>query len=310
MKSEYDFSQGRRGAIEPIQSGKTRITISLDDDILEWFRSRVHAAGGGNYQILLNQALHEYIQHYPDLHSTEKESDSVLTNLADFIDEPQQKSLPIQSGLFKKLFWWEKLSFLSILVLIVSYVLFKTNNSIKLPDFILVVWVSITIILQGLWFLKILTRPYTTETILRYNLEKIRDEVLKEESIVKCLSKKPKESLRIAKAKIRDLIEDWQNTSEIANKVISIMFFLIFLGILVLSGIIWGFDTSVNLKETIFYVATTTIVTIFIKPIIESTGQLVERHKIRELKKCLLILEEAEAIAETIETNKNGTQSE
>ena len=39
MKEEYDFSQGKRGAIDPTSSGKTRITIRLDDDILEWFRS-------------------------------------------------------------------------------------------------------------------------------------------------------------------------------------------------------------------------------------------------------------------------------
>jgi uncharacterized protein (DUF4415 family) len=63
MKEEYDFSGGRRGAIEPIPPGKTRITIRLDDEILDWFRSRVHEAGGGNYQTLINQALREYIEH-------------------------------------------------------------------------------------------------------------------------------------------------------------------------------------------------------------------------------------------------------
>lgn len=62
MKAEYDFSQGKRGALEPTSPGKTRITIRLDDDILTWFRSQVHAAGGGNYQSLINQALREYIQ--------------------------------------------------------------------------------------------------------------------------------------------------------------------------------------------------------------------------------------------------------
>lgn len=62
MKAEYNFSHGKRGAIAPIPSGKTRITIRLDDDILEWFRSQVHDAGGGNYQTLINQALREYIQ--------------------------------------------------------------------------------------------------------------------------------------------------------------------------------------------------------------------------------------------------------
>ncbi len=43
-------------------NGKTRITIRIDDDILEWFRAEVTAAGGGNYQTLLNRALREYIQ--------------------------------------------------------------------------------------------------------------------------------------------------------------------------------------------------------------------------------------------------------
>ncbi len=63
MKKEYDFSQGKRGAIDPIPPGKTRITIRLDNDIITWFRNQVHAAGGGNYQTLINNALREYIKH-------------------------------------------------------------------------------------------------------------------------------------------------------------------------------------------------------------------------------------------------------
>lgn len=61
MKDEYDFSRGRRGAVVPTQSGKTRITIRLDDDVLQWFRDQVHAAGGGNYQTLINNALRQFI---------------------------------------------------------------------------------------------------------------------------------------------------------------------------------------------------------------------------------------------------------
>ena len=61
MKDEYDFSQARRGAVVAPQPGKTRITIRLDDDILQWFRDKVHAAGGGNYQTLINSALREFI---------------------------------------------------------------------------------------------------------------------------------------------------------------------------------------------------------------------------------------------------------
>jgi uncharacterized protein (DUF4415 family) len=44
-----------------VPRGKTRITIRLDDDVLAWFREQVHAAGGGNYQTLINLALREYI---------------------------------------------------------------------------------------------------------------------------------------------------------------------------------------------------------------------------------------------------------
>ena len=43
-------------------SGKTRITIRIDEDILAWFREQVHAAGGGNYQTMINQALCDYVQ--------------------------------------------------------------------------------------------------------------------------------------------------------------------------------------------------------------------------------------------------------
>ena len=62
MEEEYDFSQGKRGAIDPISSGKTRITIRLDDDVLAWFRHQVHLSGGGNYQTLINEALRQHIQ--------------------------------------------------------------------------------------------------------------------------------------------------------------------------------------------------------------------------------------------------------
>jgi len=61
MKKEYDFREGTRGPVVPVPSGKTRITIRLDDDVLAWFREQVHAAGGGNYQTLINLALREFI---------------------------------------------------------------------------------------------------------------------------------------------------------------------------------------------------------------------------------------------------------
>jgi uncharacterized protein (DUF4415 family) len=62
MRKEYDFSKARRGPVAPIPSGKTRITIRIDDDVLRWFKDQVHAAGGGNYQTLLNAALREHLE--------------------------------------------------------------------------------------------------------------------------------------------------------------------------------------------------------------------------------------------------------
>ena len=59
MKKEYDFSKGKRGQV--IQhKGKTRITIYLDDDVIEQFRKRSDAAGYG-YQPMINEALREYL---------------------------------------------------------------------------------------------------------------------------------------------------------------------------------------------------------------------------------------------------------
>jgi len=61
MKTQHNFGGGKRGAVLKTASGKTRITIRLDEDILEWFRKQAHAAGGGNYQTLINAVLREYV---------------------------------------------------------------------------------------------------------------------------------------------------------------------------------------------------------------------------------------------------------
>jgi len=59
MKKEYDVTGARRGAVVT-QKGKTRITIYLDEDILEEFRERADAAGRG-YQTMINDALREHL---------------------------------------------------------------------------------------------------------------------------------------------------------------------------------------------------------------------------------------------------------
>lgn len=59
MKNEYDFSKGTRGSILP-SKGKSRITIYIDDAVLEEFRSRAEEVGTG-YQTMINDALKEHL---------------------------------------------------------------------------------------------------------------------------------------------------------------------------------------------------------------------------------------------------------
>ena len=62
MKAKYDFSKGNRGAVLPSSDRKVRITIWLDRDIVEWFRSKVEEQGGGNYQTMMNDALRKCME--------------------------------------------------------------------------------------------------------------------------------------------------------------------------------------------------------------------------------------------------------
>ncbi len=57
-----DFSKGKRGAVVKQGPNKERITIRLDADVIAYFKSLVHEAGGGNYQTLINDALREHIR--------------------------------------------------------------------------------------------------------------------------------------------------------------------------------------------------------------------------------------------------------
>lgn len=59
MKKSYDFSKGVRGPVVP-STGKTRVTMYLDDDVLEAFRAKAGAEGKG-YQTMINEVLRKAI---------------------------------------------------------------------------------------------------------------------------------------------------------------------------------------------------------------------------------------------------------
>ena len=59
MRAEYDFSKSKRGALIP-QKGKTRISIFIDNSVLDEFRARAEKSGTG-YQTMMNEALRSYL---------------------------------------------------------------------------------------------------------------------------------------------------------------------------------------------------------------------------------------------------------
>ena len=60
MKKEYDLSKAKRiGPLIP-RPGKTKITIRIDNDVLNWYRDQ--CVGGGDYQAMINDALRSSIK--------------------------------------------------------------------------------------------------------------------------------------------------------------------------------------------------------------------------------------------------------
>ena len=58
-----DFSRAKRGAVVKPEPGKTKISIRLDNAVVDHFRAQVERAGGGNYQSLINEALRAHMEH-------------------------------------------------------------------------------------------------------------------------------------------------------------------------------------------------------------------------------------------------------
>jgi uncharacterized protein (DUF4415 family) len=59
---DIDFSNAKRGAVIPAEPGKTKISIRIDNAVIDYFRAQVERAGAGNYQTLMNDALLAFIQ--------------------------------------------------------------------------------------------------------------------------------------------------------------------------------------------------------------------------------------------------------
>jgi uncharacterized protein (DUF4415 family) len=58
---DIDFSSAKRGPVVPLEPGKTKISIRIDNAVIDYFRAQVERARAGNYQTLMNDALVAYI---------------------------------------------------------------------------------------------------------------------------------------------------------------------------------------------------------------------------------------------------------
>jgi len=65
-----DFSKAKRGAIVSVASSSVQLNLRLDADIIDYFKEQVNQAGGGNYQLLINEALHQHINNEDTLLAT------------------------------------------------------------------------------------------------------------------------------------------------------------------------------------------------------------------------------------------------
>jgi uncharacterized protein (DUF4415 family) len=88
---DIDFSRAKRGAVMRSEPGKTKISIRLDNAVIEFFRSAVDRAGGGNYQTLINSALLEHIRRLSTLDAVRQ---VVREELAPYGDARRPNSRP------------------------------------------------------------------------------------------------------------------------------------------------------------------------------------------------------------------------
>jgi uncharacterized protein (DUF4415 family) len=95
---EFDFSGAKRGPVIKPEPGKTKISIRLDNVVLDHFRVLVHKAGGGNYQTLINDALVEHIQRRSTLDAVRQVVREALAPYGPALESEGKRSRKRQRG--------------------------------------------------------------------------------------------------------------------------------------------------------------------------------------------------------------------
>src|SRR5665647_1944806 len=78
------FTDAKQGVVIPLEAGKTKISIRLDNKVIDDFRAQVERAGTGSYQTLINDALVAFIQQRSMI-------DAVRQVVRDELAAPQKK---------------------------------------------------------------------------------------------------------------------------------------------------------------------------------------------------------------------------
>lgn len=197
MKEEYDFSQGKRGAINPIPPGKTRVTTVLDDDILEWLRSQVHTAGGGNYQTLINDVLRQHIQRRQKLFEAEKKDNKDLDEVLEALEKitktkarslMKRGSQDIDFSKKKKMVWLFSMFIISMLAFLVFTKISIYSNSKFLAFLALAILLFATFLIVYLFFREVrnLTK-FEQKDIVKSFIVEIEQEKVKDISEKFCV---------------------------------------------------------------------------------------------------------------------------
>ena len=87
---DIDFSSAKRGAVIPIEAGKTKISIRIDNAVIDYFRDQVEKANSGSYQTLMNDALVAFIQQKSVI-------DAVRQVVREELSLPNPKARPVKT---------------------------------------------------------------------------------------------------------------------------------------------------------------------------------------------------------------------
>jgi len=325
MKEEYDFSQGKQVAIDPNPSGKTRITTMLDDGILEWLHGQVQAAGGSNYQTLINNALHEHIQRRKEMSEAEEKTHKELYELYE-VFELLEKIAPKAARNAKRLSLrdseikaprrkWEKVAFIGVgastFAFILAAVLLSHLKTIQLAFFTLGCAFFITFFLILFLGVTITKDLKNFKDLSRKRSKYSGHHTEYEQKIVNELSKKAsQQTLKVAKIDFEFSLKKIQTRNQTASSFLPILGAFIAVAIIFVYGNPVQFLGNNSLSSIYDVLRVISGLVAPLLPIANFFDKLATETIINEYNSCLFLLEKAQVVVNNVEANKNSSQFE